>query len=96
MQGCRLIETVNGGQEATISLPRTRWPTYRGVRSDGTADTTAILDRWPEEGPKEVYRRAIGGGYAGFVIDKGRAYTIEQRGEQEVVAAYALATGEEA
>jgi outer membrane protein assembly factor BamB len=37
----------------------------------------------------------VGGGYASFAIARGRAFTIEQRGEQEVVAAYDVASGRE-
>jgi outer membrane protein assembly factor BamB len=38
---------------------------------------------------------AVGGGYASFVIARGRAFTIEQRGAQEVAAAYDVLTGRE-
>lgn len=72
-----------------------RWPTYRGLGGDGAGDETPLMDEWPETGPRELYRRPIGAGYAGFVIDKGISYTIEQRGPQEVISAYVLATGEE-
>ena len=37
----------------------------------------------------------MGGGYASFVVARGRAFTIEQRGPQEVVAAYDVQTGRE-
>jgi outer membrane protein assembly factor BamB len=37
----------------------------------------------------------VGGGYASFVVADGRAFTIEQRRDQEVVAAYHLKTGRE-
>jgi outer membrane protein assembly factor BamB len=37
----------------------------------------------------------VGGGYASFVVAEGRAFTIEQRRDQEVVAAYDVATGRE-
>jgi outer membrane protein assembly factor BamB len=44
---------------------------------------------------KPIWKQPIGGGYASFVIAYGRAFTIEQRGEQEVVAAYEVTTGRE-
>jgi outer membrane protein assembly factor BamB len=40
-----------------------------------------------------VWKQPVGGGYASFVIARGRAFTIEQRDTQEVVAAYDVATG---
>ena len=44
---------------------------------------------------KPIWKQPVGGGYASFVIAGGRAFTIEQRGPQEIVAAYDVATGRE-
>lgn len=42
-----------------------------------------------------MWKQPIGGGYASFAIAGGRAFTIEQRRHQEVVAAYDVDTGRE-
>jgi outer membrane protein assembly factor BamB len=42
-----------------------------------------------------MWKQPVGGGYATFAIAGGRAFTIEQRGPQEVAAAYDLLTGRE-
>ena len=42
-----------------------------------------------------MWKQPIGGGYASFVAAEGRAFTIEQRGRQEVAAAYDIETGRE-
>jgi len=42
-----------------------------------------------------VWQQPVGGGYAAFAIARGRAFTIEQRREQEVVAAYDIRSGHE-
>jgi outer membrane protein assembly factor BamB len=42
-----------------------------------------------------LWKEPVGGGYASFVIVGGRAFTIEQRGGEEVAAAYDVATGRE-
>ncbi len=42
-----------------------------------------------------LWRQPIGGGYASFVVADDRAFTIEQRRQQEVVAAYDIETGRE-
>ncbi|MXX76937.1 MAG: PQQ-binding-like beta-propeller repeat protein [Holophagales bacterium] len=70
------------------------WPYYRGVHMDGRYPQP-INTAWPNEGPPELWRIPVGGGYASFVVGDGLAYTIEQRREQEVVAAYDLQTGVE-
>jgi outer membrane protein assembly factor BamB len=42
-----------------------------------------------------MWKQPVGGGYASFVAAHGRAFTIEQRGRNEVVAAYEIVTGRE-
>ena len=76
------------------ALPSDSWPYYRGLHMDGHYPEP-INTAWPGEGPPELWRIPVGGGYASFVVGHGLAYTIEQRREQEVVAAYDLLTGVE-
>jgi outer membrane protein assembly factor BamB len=71
------------------------WPYFRGPRMDGIYTETPILTQWPETGLKLLWQQPVGGGYASFVVADGRAYTIEQRRKQEVVAAYDVTTGRE-
>ncbi len=54
-----------------------------------------IRTAWPREGLPRLWKQPVGGGYASFVVAEGRAFTIEQRRNQEVVAAYDVATGRE-
>jgi outer membrane protein assembly factor BamB len=71
------------------------WTDFRGPRRDGHYDERPILTTWPSTGLKPMWKQPVGGGYASFVIARGRAFTIEQRGEEEVVAAYDVVTGRE-
>jgi outer membrane protein assembly factor BamB len=79
--------------EATPSTAPPYWTDFRGPRRDGHYRERPILTRWPGEGLKPLWKQPVGGGYASFVIARGRAFTIEQRGTEEVVAAYDVATG---
>ena len=45
--------------------------------------------------PAPLWKQPVGGGYASFVVADGRAFTIEQRRDREVVAAYDVQTGRE-
>lgn len=69
------------------------WTDFRGPHRDGNYRERPILTLWPADGLKPLWKQPVGGGYASFVIARGRAFTIEQRGPQEVVAAYDVATG---
>ncbi len=71
------------------------WPDFRGSLRDGRYRETPILTSWPREGLRLLWKQPIGLGYASFVIADGRAFTIEQRREQEVVTAYEVETGRE-
>ena len=55
----------------------------------------AIRTDWPGAGLEPLWSQPIGGGYASFVVADGRAFTIEQRRDEEVVAAYDVETGQE-
>jgi outer membrane protein assembly factor BamB len=72
------------------------WTDFRGPHRDGVYTQTAIRGEWPADGLEPLWHHPVGGGYASFVIAGGRAFTIEQRRDDEVVAAYDADTGAEA
>ncbi|HKR13724.1 MAG TPA: PQQ-binding-like beta-propeller repeat protein [Pyrinomonadaceae bacterium] len=74
---------------------RNYWTNYRGPRRDGRYDETPISTSWPQNGFTALWKQPIGVGFASFAIADGKAFTIEQRRSQELVAAYDLATGRE-
>jgi outer membrane protein assembly factor BamB len=71
------------------------WPAFYGASHDGVYRDGPIILDWPAKGLPTVWRRPVGGGYASMVVAQGRVFTIEQRREQEVAAAYDLKTGRE-
>jgi outer membrane protein assembly factor BamB len=66
---------------------------FLGPKRNGEVKTSASLD-WSEHPPEEMWRRPIGLGWSGFAVTGNRAVTQEQRGEEEWVSCYDLATGE--
>lgn len=79
----------------TAGFASAEWGEFRGQLRDGHYRGTPILTSWPAGGPKALWHQPVGGGYASFAIAGRRAFTIEQRGSQEVVAAYEVETGRE-
>jgi outer membrane protein assembly factor BamB len=71
------------------------WTDFRGPNRLGHYSEGAIRTTFPSQGPERLWRQPIGGGYASFVIANARAFTIEQRRNREVVAAYDLQNGRE-
>jgi hypothetical protein len=74
---------------------RTYWTDFRGPARDGRYNELEINTKWPSGGLPRLWQQPIGGGYASFVVAEGRAFTIEQRRNQEIVAAYDVETGRE-
>ena len=90
-------ETSEPGARPEVASPATQpptspWPDYRGADRSGVIRGVAIRTDWPLE---QLWRTKVGGGYASMIVAEGMVYTIEQRRDQEVVAAYELATGHE-
>jgi outer membrane protein assembly factor BamB len=70
------------------------WTNLRGPDRDGHYRQQPVRTDWA--GPlTPLWKQPIGGGYGSFVIAEGRAFTIEQRGDRELAAAYDVATGRE-
>lgn len=74
--------------------PSSSWTDFRGPTRDGVY-RSPILTSWPREGLRRLWKQPVGAGYASFVAADGRAFTIEQRRNQEVAAAYDVQTGRE-
>ena len=69
------------------------WTDFRGLHRDGRYTGPAIRTDWPADGFDPLWSQPIGGGYASFAVAGGQAFTIEQRRDQEVVAAYDVDSG---
>jgi outer membrane protein assembly factor BamB len=70
------------------------FPRFLGPGAGCGIDAPTIDPDWNARPPLLVWRRPIGAGWSGFVTYGPHAVTLEQRGEEEVIASYALATGE--
>lgn len=86
---------VPSAETASAHASRNYWTNFRGPNRDGRYDEMPVLTQWPAGGLTPVWKQPIGLGWASFVVADGRAYTIEQRRSQEVVAAYDVNNGRE-
>src|SRR5256714_12045286 len=89
--------TESPTQTAATQAPASRnyWTNFRGPKRDGRYDETPISTNWPAKGLPLIWKQPVGVGHSSFVVADGKAYTIEQRRNQEVVAAYDPGTGRE-
>jgi outer membrane protein assembly factor BamB len=71
------------------------WIEYRGPGRTGIYTEKEIMTEWPSGKLPQLWKRPVGGGYASVVVADGTIFTIEQRRQKEVVAAYDMDTGRE-
>lgn len=84
--------TFDAPAPQSVSAAASSWPGFRGQDRDGVYRGPMRVS-W--DGLTPMWKKPVGGGRASFAVAGGRAFTIEQRKGDEVVAAYDVQTGRE-
>jgi outer membrane protein assembly factor BamB len=86
--GLALFATLVG----TVGLSAD-WPQFLGPTRNGVYTGSALADSWPAGGPRVVWRKPIGQGFAGPAVAGGRVILFHRVAREEVVEALHAATG---
>jgi outer membrane protein assembly factor BamB len=70
------------------------FPQFLGPDRNGWIGHVELSRDWQSQPPELVWRRPMGAGWSAFAVTNDLAVTLEQRGPEEWVTCYAVATGE--
>lgn len=87
-------ERVEGPAMSERGVGRVEWEGFRGPARDSIIRGVQIETDWAKSPPTAIWRRPIGPGWSSFAVAGDVLYTQEQRGDDEIVAAYRVSTGE--
>ncbi|WP_339735044.1 PQQ-binding-like beta-propeller repeat protein [uncultured Gimesia sp.] len=79
--------------EQALELSPGDWPAFRGAERDGIVRDQTIRTDWNKHPPELLWKHPVGAGWSSFCVIGNRAFTQEQRGEQETVVCYDVQTG---
>jgi outer membrane protein assembly factor BamB len=71
------------------------WPQWLGSNRNGVSAEKNLLDAFPKGGPKIVWQRDVGEGFAGPVVSGETLILFHRVGDEEIVQALNAATGKE-
>jgi outer membrane protein assembly factor BamB len=98
--GLLLAGLLAAAQDAAPPDLRTRkdgsdWGPFLGPTGDGKSPEKGLLAPWPAGGPRIVWQRALGTGYAAVAVERGRCFVFERVGGKARASALKSETGEE-
>jgi outer membrane protein assembly factor BamB len=71
------------------------WPHYRGPNYDGVSSETGWSATWPASGPKVLWEREIGIGFATMSVSNGRLYATGNIDDHDILYCLDADTGKE-
>lgn len=72
------------------------WPQFMGPTGDGVSPEKGLLRTFPPEGPRVLWRVAMGPGYGGAAVFQGKVYAMDRVDQKrDVLRCFDLETGRE-
>ena len=70
---------------ATTAANASDWYRWRGPDLNGISKETGWQASWPEAGPKQLWKAAVGTGFSCFSVSGGRVYTMGNTSDTDTV-----------
>src|SRR5687767_378538 len=71
------------------------WPQWRGPDGNGISKETGWSTTWPKEGPKQLWKAAVGIGFSSVTVANGRLFTMGNSNETDTVFCFEESSGKE-
>ena len=55
------------------------WPGWFGPERDGVWREEGVVDKFPQNGPKSIWKAPVGRGYAGPAVADGKVYIMDRQ-----------------
>jgi outer membrane protein assembly factor BamB len=78
---------------ASVTAKAGDWPQILGPHRNGVADAEQLAESWPAGGPKTLWQKEVGTGFAGISVSKAKAIVYHRMGEEEIAEALDAQTG---
>jgi outer membrane protein assembly factor BamB len=85
---------VAGISVSGLSVFAHDWPQFLGPQRNGVYTGPRLASSWPAGGPKRVWRKTVGQGFAGPVVAGDRVILFHRVGNEELVEALDARTGD--
>lgn len=71
------------------------WPRFRGPHQNGISSEKGLNWQWPAEGPKQLWKAAVGQGFSSVSIADNRLLTLGSEGDTATIYCLDATTGKE-
>jgi len=71
------------------------WPNYRGPHYDGISEEKGWNSKFPESGPKVLWKASVGIGFSSFSVAEGHVFTTGNEDNADTIYCFDAATGRE-
>ena len=78
---------------STLPAAGDDWQRWRGPALNGISQETGWTTVWPQEGPKQLWKAAVGIGFSSVSVSQGRVYTLGNDKETDTVFCLEAETG---
>lgn len=93
---CKLIFFCSLGLSLASTATADDWNQLRGPSRNGVSDEKGWTDKWPQSGPKVLWKANVGLGFSGISVAGGRAVTMGNADNNDTVFCFDALTGKEA